>query len=94
MIVAQREDEVLINIDDFTVITKSLGIKFERKTWYNHTKKGWIKNGIHDENGNCFYWISKAVYNAFFDEKVSCSKCNELTTTLKNINLLTNNVVK
>lgn len=89
MILAQREDEVLIDLDDFTIITKSLGIKFERKTWYNHTKKGWIDIGSY-KDGKCFFWISVAIYNAFFDEKISCSKCNELTATLKNINLLTN----
>lgn len=90
MIVAQREDEVLIDLDDFTFITKKLGIKYSRQTWYKHTKRGLLKIGIY-EDGKCFFWISKAIYNAFFDEKISCSKCNELTATLKNINSLTNN---
>lgn len=89
MIINERDDEVLIDLNDFVVITKLLGLHHKRQTYHLHVKNGKIQNGIY-ANGKSYIWTKRAIYEAVFGEKPVCPKCAEYKATLKNISILSN----
>ncbi len=72
MIINERDDEFLIDLDDFVVITQILGLCYTRQTYHLHVKNNKIKNGIY-VNGKSYVWVKCAIYEAVFGKKNSVS---------------------
>ncbi len=87
MIINEVNEKVLVTLDDFTRITKSLGISFTKQTWQKHIKEGKNENGIY-EDGKCLIWVDSKIHGAVFRKNQRCDRCAELESTIKNINSL------
>lgn len=87
MIIQENDNKVLIDLRDYTKITKHIGVKFDANTYRTHIKKGTMLQGV-IADGKYAVWVDTSIYNAVFRKNKGCSNCEELRSTLKNINKL------
>lgn len=87
--ISMRENEVLIDVNTFTAITKKLGIRYNKQTWRNQMKNGKFDNSVESE-GKMMIWVDKAIYYAVFPHPEQiCVRCESYKTTLQHIHNMT-----